>query len=1275
MRESGILLAISSLPSRYGIGCFSKEAYQFVDFLKRAGQTYWQILPIGQTGYGDSPYQSFSTFAGNPYFIDLEKLIDLGYLSKEDCDRADLGISETCVDYEKQFYNRFQLLFKAYENADICNSDKVIEFREKNKSWLEDYALYMAVKKSYNHRSWEFWDDDIRLREKAAMDRYKEELKKDVDFYVFLQYMFYLQWSELKHYANSNGIQIIGDIPIYVAFDSADAWANPELFEFDETVKPINVAGCPPDGFSADGQLWGNPLYRWDYHKKTGYEWWIKRVESCYHLYDVIRIDHFRGFDEYYSIPYGEKTAKNGCWVKGPGIELFDHIKKALGNDMKVIAEDLGFITDSVRQLVEDSGFPDMKVLEFGFDSREDSDYLPHNYEKNSVVYTGTHDNDTVVGWFDTLPESDKQLAKDYLSIGETDILTDKELAEKFVRLAMLSTSNMCIIPMQDYLGLGSEARMNTPSTLGGNWQWRMTTDQISDELADSIYKLTEISFRNRVTDTVEIMEAKMTLTNQQYYDTLEEQLSKIVNDRFGKTISACTDKEVYLAVLALVKEMLNNTDKICGKKKVYYISAEFLIGKLLSNNLINLGIYEKLEDILAQNGKSLAAIEEVEPEPSLGNGGLGRLAACFLDSIATLGLPGDGIGLNYHLGLFKQVFKDRKQTAVKNEWIEPESWLNKENVSFEVKFGDFSVTSNLYDIDVVGYNNGINKLHLFDIDTIDESIVDSGISFDKEDIKKNLTLFLYPDDSDEAGNLLRIYQQYFMVSNGAQLILKELGERNVDLRNMDQYCVIQINDTHPTMVIPELIRILVEDKAFTMDEAIEVVSKTCAYTNHTILAEALEKWPLKYLEKVVPQLVPIIKELDKRVKAKYSDEKVQIIDKDGRVHMAHIDIHYGFSVNGVAAIHTEILKDSELNAFYKIYPEKFNNKTNGITFRRWLLSCNRPLADLITRTIGEGYKKDAAELEKLLTHLDDKAVLDELAAIKHRKKVELCDYLKVHENEEINPDSIFDIQVKRLHEYKRQQMNALYIIHKYLEIKSGKKPAKPVTFIFGAKAAPAYVIAQDIIHLLLCLQKVVNNDPAVNQYMKVVMVENYNVSYAEKLIPACDISEQISLASKEASGTGNMKFMLNGAVTLGTSDGANVEIDELVGSDNIYIFGEKSENVIKYYDEASYVPKKYYENSTVIKEAVDFIISEELIKVGDKENLTRLYNELLNKDWFMTLLDLEDYIRVKDQALTDYADQESWKKKMLVNIAKAGFFSSDRTIEQYNQEIWKLTF
>ena len=751
----------------------------------------------------------------------------------------------------------------------------------------------------------------------------------------------------------------------------------------------------------------------------------------------------------------------------------------------------------------------------------------------------------------------------------------------------------------------------------------------------------------------------------------VKRNLEEILSLRFDTTIKEATNEQVYVALLEMTKNCIKNKGANKGERKLYYISAEFLIGKLLSNNLINLGLYDEVKEVLAANGKELIEIEEIELEPSLGNGGLGRLAACFLDSIATLGLNGDGVGLNYHYGLFKQVFKNNKQTTEKNPWITPESWLNKSNIKFDVLFGGFKVTSTLYDIDVTGYNKASNKLRLFDVDTVNETIVKDGINFDKEDIKENLTLFLYPDDSDEAGHLLRIYQQYFMVSNAAQLIILEAEENGYDLHKLDEHVVVQINDTHPSMVIPELIRLLGE-KGIEMQEAIGIVTKMCAYTNHTILAEALEKWPIAYLEKVVPQLIPIIRELDNLVKEKYDDERVYIIDKDDRVHMAHMDIHYGFSVNGVAALHTKILEEEELKPFYDIYPEKFNNKTNGITFRRWLIHCNNELTNYITSLIGEDFKTDATKLEELGKFVDDKEVLARLGEIKKHNKIALKKYLKEHQNIDIDENSIFDIQVKRLHEYKRQQMNVLYIIHKYLDIKAGNIPTTPITVIFGAKAAPAYVIAQDIIHAILCLQEIIDNDPEVNKYLKVVMVENYNVTIASKLIPACDISEQISLASKEASGTGNMKFMLNGALTLGTEDGANVEIHQLVGDDNIYIFGESSEEVINHYKKADYVSKKYYEKED-IKELVDFIVSDEMLKVGDEVNLNRLYNELINKDWFMTLLDIEDYIKTRNKMINYYEDREAWNKKVLINISKAGFFSSDRTIEQYNDDIWKL--
>lgn len=745
------------------------------------------------------------------------------------------------------------------------------------------------------------------------------------------------------------------------------------------------------------------------------------------------------------------------------------------------------------------------------------------------------------------------------------------------------------------------------------------------------------------------------------------------VKDTFGTDPGHVTNEQIYVALLELVKEEAEKKVTTEGKKKLYYISAEFLIGKLLSNNLINLGLYDKVEACLQKYGKTMAEIETIEPEPSLGNGGLGRLAACFLDSIATLGLNGDGVGLNYHFGLFKQVFENNLQQETPNPWIENKNWLTKTKRIYDIEFGGLTLTSCMYDIDVVGYMGRTTKLHLFDIDSVDESLVKEGIDFDKTDIAKNLTLFLYPDDSDEDGRILRVYQQYFMVSNAAHLILDEALERGSNLHDLADYVTIQINDTHPSMVIPELIRLLMQ-KGIRMEEAIEIVTKTCAYTNHTILAEALEKWPIHYLQKAVPQLLPIIYELNNKVNDTFHDPSVAIIDAEDRVHMAHMDIHYGYSVNGVAYLHTEILKNSELNNFYKIYPEKFNNKTNGITFRRWLLHCNHPLADLLTELIGDGYKKDATELEKLSAYADDTAVLEKLLAVKQGKKEELASYLKQTQNIAINPDSVFDIQIKRLHEYKRQQMNALYVIDKYFEIKEGKLPKRPITVIFGAKAAPAYVIAKDIIHVILCLQEIIANDPEVSPYLSVVMVENYNVTLAEKLIPAADIHEQISLASKEASGTSNMKFMLNGAIAIGTEDGANVEMHEFVGDNNIYIFGESSDEVIAHYEKADYVSRDYYEKDPAIKRAIDFLISDTMLAVGQKENLERLYHELLNKDWFMTLPDFEDYKATKERIYADYEDRMTWAKKMLINISKAGFFSSDRTIAQYNEDIWHLS-
>ena len=753
----------------------------------------------------------------------------------------------------------------------------------------------------------------------------------------------------------------------------------------------------------------------------------------------------------------------------------------------------------------------------------------------------------------------------------------------------------------------------------------------------------------------------------------MSKSMKATLTDLCQKEISTATDAELYTALLKLVHEKSQQHVKSVSGRKLYYISAEFLIGKLLSNSLINLGLYDDVRDTLAEAGKALADIEEQEPEPSLGNGGLGRLAACFLDSLATLNLPGDGVGLRYHCGLFRQNFKNNVQNETPDFWLTDQCAAKATDTVFPVSLAGKTYSARLYKLPVTGYEGRTNTLNLFDLDTVDESVIGDGISFDKKDIAKNLTLFLYPDDSDEDGRLLRIYQQYFMVSAGAQLILDECMTRGCNLHDLADYAAIQINDTHPSMVIPELIRLL-GLHGIEFEEAVQIVTDTCAYTNHTILAEALEKWPRHYLDTVVPQLMPIIEKLDAIAKTRTDNAALAIIDQNQVVHMAHMDIHFSHSTNGVATLHTQILKESELAGFYQMYPEKFNNKTNGITFRRWLLKCNPALTSEIENLIGDGFKKDAYELKKLLAYTDDTEVLSKIRTIKKDNKKQLAAWLADKQGIQLNTDAMFSIQSKRLHEYKRQQLNLLFLIHEYMEIKAGHVPATPLVSIFGAKAAPAYIIAKDIIHGLLTLSQVISKDPQVSRWLQLAFVENYNVSAAEKMIPACDLSEQISLASKEASGTGNMKFMLNGALTLGTMDGANVEIAEAVGNDNIYIFGQSSKQVIHHYAAADYCARDWYEADPNLRRAIDFLTSEEMLKYGDEEHLKRLQHELISKDWFQTLPDFNAYVVRKEQAMKDYAiNPEDWSRRTLINIAEAGFFSSDRTIAEYDQDIWHL--
>ena len=1250
-RSSGVLMHITSLPNAFGIGSFGQSAYDFVDFLVETKQTYWQILPLTTTSYGDSPYQSFSAIAGNTHLIDFDLITQMGLLKESDYASVNFGDDPTSVDYERIFYARRPILETAVKNF-LANQSLQADFNhfeKNNRLWLDDFAEFMAIKEHFGNQALQKWDDKKAVaRDPKTLEKYRTMLVDQIQYFKVTQYFFFKQWSELKHYANQKGIKIIGDMPIYVAADSVEVWTKPELFQLDKERNPLFVAGVPADQFSATGQLWGNPLYDWEEHKKQGYAWWIHRIEESFKIYDVLRIDHFKGFSDYWQVDGKADIAKYGSWQPGPGYDLFKAVKEQLG-DLPIIAEDLGNIDDKARKLLADCNYPGMKILQFGFEDVSGKSLdSPHYCIPHSIVYTGTHDNDVTNGWYNGLTEQQQQYINDYTHRRE-----DESICQAMIRQLFATVSNTAIATMQDVLDLPASSRMNVPSTIGGNWQWRMLQSDLTQDKKDFLAKMT-------------------TLYQRANQENPMIKFSTFVKNETNKSLDQLSDKETYIQLLNYVKALSADKPKNTGKRKVYYISAEFLIGKLLSNNLINLGVYQDIKEELESAGKSLSHIEDIEPEPSLGNGGLGRLASCFIDSMSTLGLNAEGVGLNYHYGLFKQVFKKNEQHAEPNDWIEDNSWLIPTDISYEVPFKKFTLTSKLDRIDILGYKKDTkNYLNLFDIKSVNPKLIKKGIEFDKTAIEENMTLFLYPDDSDKNGELLRIYQQYFMVSNAAQLLIDEAIARGSNLHDLADYAYVQINDTHPSMVIPELIRLLTEKHQIKFAEAVEIVRNMVGYTNHTILAEALEKWPLDYLNEVVPHLVVIIKKLDKLVRAEYKDPAVQIIDKQKRVHMAHMDIHFSNSVNGVAALHTEILKNSELKAFYALYPEKFNNKTNGITFRRWLEFSNQALAAYIKELIGDEYLHDATKLEKLLAFKDDKKVHQQLAKIKFENKLALKAYLKENKGIELDENSIIDTQIKRFHEYKRQQMNALYVIHKYLEIKAGKLPKRKITVIFGGKAAPAYVIAQDIIHLILCLSELINNDPKVNKYLNVHLVENYNVSVAEKLIPATDISEQISLASKEASGTGNMKFMLNGALTLGTMDGANVEIAELAGAENIYTFGKDSESIIKLYETSGYVSKEYYENDKDIKRAVDFILNPAVVKLGNKTRLERLYNELLNKDWFMTLIDFNAYVDAKEQILADYEDQDSWNEKVVHNIAKAGFFSSDRTIAQYNADIW----
>lgn len=1310
-RCAGILLPITSLPSPYGIGTLGKEAYKFADFLQTAGQKIWQLLPLGPTSYGDSPYQSFSIYAGNPYMIDLDKLIEDGLLSQDDVKDRDWGSNREEVDYEKIYNARFDVLYIAYEN--FCKQgdfEELEQFIEENKAWIDDYALYMAVKKSFGMKSWTEWpDEDIKMRKSKAIAEYTKKFSDDIRYWKFIQYLFFKQWNAFKEYVNSKDVLIMGDIPIYVAMDSADTWANPEVFWLDKDLNPVCVAGCPPDYFSATGQLWGNPIYDWNYLKKTKYDWWIKRIAGVSKMFDITRIDHFRGFDSYYAIPYPAEDAIHGEWLEGPGIKFFEIMKKKLG-DVPIVAEDLGLLTPSVEKLLADSGYPGMKVLEFAFDSGEENNYLPHNYTSNSVVYSGTHDNDTIMGWEATAKEEDVAFARKYCNMPD-----DEPFNWGIIRTAYASVSDYAIIQMQDALGLGTEARMNIPSTLGGNWAWRMKPTDASKELAYKLRKLAKTYGR---------LEDDLPMNQNKIMDALVEN----AKSEYCKNVEDLTPAELHTALgKAVMGEIADRWNKSkenhANNRRAYYFSAEFLMGRMMYNNLYCLDILEDVKQILEEKGIDINVFEDID-DAALGNGGLGRLAACFLDSAATQDVPLDGYGIRYKYGLFKQEIKNGFQVEVADDWQRfGDPWsIRVESDTVLVKFSDETVKAVPYDMAVIGYGTeNINTLRLWQAEAVEDFnfLEFNNCHYDaavkSKNSAENISKVLYPNDNSYEGKVLRLKQQYFFCSASLQDIIKRYKAKyGNDYSNFAAHCAVQLNDTHPVCAIPELIRLLQND-GLSFDEAFEIAQKTFAYTNHTVMAEALEKWSIDLMKSVIPEIYTIIEKIDARLVADLtekglnvpaveqtvvedaeSDEKTEeeakepvkvptkldgmrIID-NGVVHMARLAIYASSYTNGVAYIHTEILKNDVLNDWYAIYPERFQNKTNGITQRRWLGLCNPELSKFITDRVGDGWLRDLSQLKKLEATIDDMTV-KEFNKIKAKKKAQLSAYIEKHDGVKVDPSFIFDIQVKRLHEYKRQLLNAFSIVDIYFKLKNGElKDWNPTAFIFGAKAAPGYARAKAIIKYINEIAKLVNNDPDVNDKLKVVFVSNYNVSYAEKIVVAADVSEQISTAGTEASGTGNMKFMLNGAVTLGTFDGANVEIAHEAGEENEYIFGARVEEINKLAAEG-YDPEKIYNSNPEIKKVIDTLIDGTFDDGGahGEGSFAELHTSLIkgaswhHADHYYILQDLPSYVEAKIQCNKDYSDRLAFGRKCLMNTANAGKFSSDRTILQYAKELWKI--
>lgn len=1239
------------------------------------------MLPLVSTGYGDSPYQSCSTFAGNPYLIDLELLIENGLLTREECDAVGWGETDAEVDYEKLYENRFDLLEKAFARSRWADSAEADAFWQQNAYWLEDYALYMALKKYFGEKPWQEWDADIRGRRPEALEYYRQKLAGHISFWQFTQYLFFVQYHRLKTYANGRGVKIIGDMPIYVAADSADVWANTQLFALDAKLSPAFVAGVPPDYFSKTGQLWGNPVYDWQGHREELFSWWKLRLSASFEMYDTVRIDHFRAFDEYYAIPFGEKTAEKGSWEKGPGIAFFEYMNKQLGS-MDIIAEDLGGTTETVRMLLEQTGYPGMKVLQFGFAANDDSAHLPHNYRENMVVYTGTHDNNTFVGWYHDANESDRAFAKSYL-----DARSEEELAACAVRTLYASPARLAVVPVQDWLGLDAAARMNTPSTLGDNWKWRVLPGELTDALAEKMNGLAMTYRRNQKWRTSGMTDAEQILRDFEY---------RIRNDYHTEPEKADA-VTVYNALSAAVMDAVysawhSSAESRMGGKQACYFSAEFLVGRAVFNNLYCLGLYDQIDSLLAKKGVRLSGLEDIE-DAALGNGGLGRLAACLMDSAATHSLPVTGYGIRYRYGLFRQAIRDGFQYETADDWLrQGDPWsVRREDRRVLVSFKGQTVWAVPYDIPVIGYQStSVGTIRLWQsepLETMDFKLFNEqkyDLAVRERNDAERISMTLYPNDDTDAGKALRIKQEYFFSSASLQDILRDFkGRHGSEFALFPDYYAIQLNDTHPVVAIPELIRLLMNE-GLSFDDAFSIASKTFAYTNHTVMPEALEKWNLRLFSSVIPEIAAIIALIDKRMAKELAkkglDKKARAefaVVSEKTVHIARLAVYAGFAVNGVAQIHSDLLKTRLFKNWYALYPGKFQNKTNGVTQRRWLGLCNPELSRLITGLVGDGWLTDLSQLKNLMLYRDDRQVIEQFAAVKAEKKRQLAEYIAKKEGVELDPGFVFDIQVKRLHEYKRQLLHAFSIVNLYFKLKSGElADFAPTVFLFGAKAAPGYYRAKGIIKYINEIAKLVNGDPDISKKLRVVFIQNYDVSYAEKIIPAADISEQISPAGTEASGTSNMKLMLNGAVTLGTYDGANIDIFRQAGEENNYVFGGRIDELEAI--RTTYDPRGIYESNADLKRAVDTLI-DGTFDDGGTGAFRELYDSLLvgaswhTPDNYFIFHDFDDYMAKKLQANRDYADRLAFAKKGWANLANAGMFSSDRTIAEYAADIWKI--